>query len=59
MLKLCPEIASIWVVPVWVKSSWTDDGILARMPRRMPWANDACGSGKTAERVWDRRVLNE
>ena len=51
MLRLTPDIASMWAVPVLTKSALISGGMLYLMPRIMPCARDACGSGRTWARV--------
>ena len=58
MLNCEPEITRMCVVPLRMKASCSSWVILPLMPRIMPCASEACGSGSVAAIACDNRFLN-
>ena len=55
---LLPEMTITWVVPVALNASATSSGMPLSMPRSIPFASAAAGSGRTRSSSADPRAFN-
>ena len=56
-VRLNPEIATMWLVPVVEKASFSSAGMPDSTPRRIPANSEACGSGNRRSNVVSARAL--